>query len=71
MDDEQQQVVVMTATGVVLRAGFSDFATDGTFDPGTETILVQGLDFDGRAIFDPPPPEIVWIWNGSTFERAT
>jgi hypothetical protein len=69
--DESQQVVVMTATGVVLRAGFCDFATDGTFDPLTETILVENVDFDGRAVFDPPPPDTVWIWNVSTFELAT
>ena len=71
MDDELQQVVVMSATGVVLRAGYSDFASDGTFDPATETILHQDIDFQGRAIFDPPPPEAVWIWDGTTFTRAT
>lgn len=69
--DDVQQVVVVTATGVVLRAGFCDFATDGTFDPATETILVDGVDYEPRAVFDPPPPDVVWIWNGSTFERAT
>jgi hypothetical protein len=69
--DETQQVVIMTATGVVLRAGYSDFATDGTFDPQTETILREGIDYEGRAVFDPPPPETVWIWNGTTFVRAT
>lgn len=69
--DDVEQVVVMTATGVVLRAGFCDFATDGTFDPATETILVEGVDFEGRAVFDPPPPDAVWIWNGETFTRAT
>jgi hypothetical protein len=69
--DDSQQVVVMTTTGVVLRAGFCDFATDGTFNPATETILIENIDFEGRAVFDPPPPETVWIWNGSTFARAT
>ena len=69
--DDLQQVVVMTATGVVLRAGFCDFATDGTFDPLTETILIENLDYEGRAVFDPPPPDVVWIWNGETFTRAT
>jgi hypothetical protein len=68
--DDLQQVVVMTTTGVVLRAGFCDFATDGTFDPATETILIENLDYEGRAIFDPPPPEVVWIWNGSSFIRS-
>jgi hypothetical protein len=69
--DDAQQVVVMTTTGVVLRAGFCNFATDGTFDPATETILVDGIDYEGRAVFDPPPPDVAWIWNGSTFTRAT
>ena len=69
--DDLQQVVVMTTTGVVLRAGFCDFATDGTFDPVTETILIENLDYEGRAVFDPPPPDVVWIWNGETFTRAT
>lgn len=68
---ENQQVVIMSATGVVLRAGYSDFATDGTFDPLTETILHEEIDYTGRAIFDPPPPETVWIWNGAAFIRAT
>jgi hypothetical protein len=67
---ETQQVVVMTVTGVVLRAGYCDFATDGTFDPGTETLLVEGIDFSGRVAFDPPPPEVVWIWNGTEFIRS-
>ena len=30
--------VIETATGDLLRAGFCDFATDGSFNPGTETI---------------------------------
>ena len=37
--DDIQQVVIMTLTGVVLRAGFCDFENDGTFNPSTEKDL--------------------------------
>jgi hypothetical protein len=69
--DDLQQVVVVTTTGVVLRAGFCDFATDGTFDPTTETILKQDIDYLGRAIFDPPPPDAMWVWDGDEFVRLS
>lgn len=69
--DDVQQVVIMTLTGVVLRAGFCDFENDGTFNPSAETILKEDIDYLGRVIFDPPPPDVVWIWNGSEFEKAT
>jgi hypothetical protein len=70
MNDDSQQVVIVTATNIVLRAGYCDFATDGTFDPATETILVEGVDYQGRAVFDPPPPEVTWMWTGSGFVQS-
>ena len=67
---ELQQVVVTSDTGTVLRAGFCDFKTDGTFDPATEVILKQDIDYLGRAIFDPPPPDATWVWDGDGFVRV-
>lgn len=57
-----QQVVVLTATNVVLRwcYGVVDF------DPGTETRLVSGTDYPAPFIFDPPISENVWTWNDVT-----
>lgn len=62
-----QQVVINTATTIVLRAGFCDFATDGSFDPATETILVEGVDYAGDVYFDPPLSQAQWTWDGSGF----
>jgi len=70
MNDDIQQVVIRSADNVVLRAGFCGFATDGSFDPAAETILVEGVDFQTRAIFDPPPPDVTWLWTGSGFVRG-
>lgn len=34
------QVVIETATGRVLRGGYTDFANDGQFDSLTETVVI-------------------------------
>ncbi len=34
------RAVIDTATGNLLRAGYSDFENDGSFDPATETVVV-------------------------------
>lgn len=57
-----QQVVIETATGRVLRYGFTDFS--GSLGPG-ESIIIS--DF----VFNPAISEQIWLWNGTTFVAGT
>ena len=50
--------VIETATGDLLRKGFSDFENDGSFDSGTETYKT-----------DVPDDAIVKVINGGDFTR--
>ena len=55
-----QQNVVQQSDNRVLRYGFCDFATDGQFDPVTESIVEK--DFT----FTEPLEAREWYWNGVT-----
>jgi len=66
----QQQVVIDTATSVVKRAGYCDFENDGSFSPGTETLLVEGTDYAGDVFFEPRIDQALWTWTGSAFAQG-
>ena len=56
-----RKVVIETATGKVLRHGFTDFANDKSLDSETEQILESGF------IFRPDIDVWDWFWTGVTF----
>ena len=61
--------VIITSTGDLLRAGFSDFQNDGTFDSGTEsyrTDVPMGAKTKGN-----PDNADFHRWNGSAWVLIT
>ena len=59
-----QSYVIDSATKQVLRGGFSDFATDGQYNAGGETILIQGTDYPQVTQID--LLNQTWYWHAVT-----
>ena len=60
-----QDIVYRTSDGEALRYADSpcDFANDGSFDGGTETVLSG---YTAQRL----TPDFVWNWNGSSFDQG-
>jgi len=56
-----RKVVIESASGKVLRHGYSDFANDQTLNPDTEEIIESGY------VFEPDIDRWNWYWTGSEF----
>jgi hypothetical protein len=61
------QTVINSATKQVLRSGYCDFASDGSFNAGTEEVVELGFVFDPPLYAPETETETAWYWDGSTF----
>lgn len=59
------RAVIDTATGNLLRAGYTDFENDGSFDPETETVVVTDPILDVQ--LDAAGGDTVTHFDGFTF----
>lgn len=59
------RVVIDKKTKKVLRYGYCDFESDGSFDAANEEIVEPGT-----FVFDPPIDVQDWVWDGRSFLKT-
>jgi hypothetical protein len=64
---QPHRVVIAKDTQYVLRHGYCDFSSDGSYDATTQTILTTPV------VFDPPITRQLWAYvsEGPTFVQTT